>query len=175
MGSGVVNERRPPQAGNSRAPARAVPALRTSRRDDFFMQFTFSFSQWPLAVNWKSDKLAQNMTAKFPGVTTALLLAFVCGGCGGNRAAFECPNACAKVYQQCGSAVKVSGAPLPRQQCELVCEEGLGARTGAASRWLDCVQDSVCPGQTGDQKERDLRRYNTDWCNPQFEVLIEAG
>ncbi len=100
----------------------------------------------------------------------ALLLLLTGVSC---RVDFECRDACAKIYDRCDSAVAVQGARLPREQCELVCEEG-GAKPEAAL-WLDCVEDSVCPGETADAEDRDLHRYDVDWCNPQFELLIHPG
>jgi hypothetical protein len=55
-----------------------------------------------------------------------------------------------------------------------VCEEGRGNAAGEAALWLDCVEDSVCPGDIADGEDRDLRRYDVTWCTPQFELLIQA-
>jgi len=90
---------------------------------------------------------------------------------------YECADACAKVYDRCGSAIEVQGFDVERQQCDLLCEEGRGQAPGgadSAALWLDCVEDSVCPGQVADQDDRDLRRYDVTWCNPEFEILIRA-
>jgi hypothetical protein len=97
------------------------------------------------------------------------------GGCGEVTPRHQCREACAKVYETCGSAVRVNGVSLPRAQCELVCEEGLGMPQGAAPAWLDCVEESVCPGQPASAEQRDRRQYDVDWCNPQFQILTHAG
>jgi hypothetical protein len=103
---------------------------------------------------------------------TVFLLCSMLAGC---QVEYECADACAKVYDECGTAVEAQGVPLAHEQCELVCEEGKGDPEGAASLWLDCIEDSVCPGQVADQEERDLERYDVDWCSPQFELLILAS
>ncbi|HKE17334.1 MAG TPA: hypothetical protein VKB80_20810 [Kofleriaceae bacterium] len=105
------------------------------------------------------------------------LLAVLVAGAAACTDPYECADACAKVYDRCGSAVEVQGFDVERQQCDLLCEEGRGQAAGgadSAALWLDCVQDSVCPGQAADQDDRDLRRYDVTWCNPEFEILIRA-
>ncbi len=107
-------------------------------------------------------------------VRRAALLALLLAASTGCSEEYECADACRKVYDRCDSAVEVQGIALEKQQCELVCEEGRGSAAGDAALWLDCVEDSVCPGQIADGEDRDLRRYDVTWCNPQFEILIQA-
>jgi hypothetical protein len=102
-------------------------------------------------------------------------LGLLLAGSIGCRVDYECRDACAKVYAECGSAVDVNGVELEREQCELVCEEGRATPQGGASLWLDCVEDSVCPGEVAGEEERDLGRYDVDWCEPQFDILVVPG
>ncbi|HWM86733.1 MAG TPA: hypothetical protein VNO33_12865 [Kofleriaceae bacterium] len=105
---------------------------------------------------------------------TGLLALLLLGAVAGCSVEYECADACRKVYDRCDSAVEVDGVALAAEQCELICEEGRGAPQGGAALWLDCVEDSVCPGDVADEEDRDLRRYDVTWCNPQFESLIIA-
>jgi hypothetical protein len=101
----------------------------------------------------------------------ACLLALAPAGCSDT---YECAEACAKVYDRCDAAVEVQGFALEAEQCEVICEEGRERPQDGAALWLDCVEDSVCPGEVADDGDRDLRRYDVTWCNPQFEILIVA-
>ncbi len=110
--------------------------------------------------------------SRLTGSIAALLLSLAAAGCSSE---YECADACRKVYSECGSAVEVEGAALDLAQCEVVCEEGMARPETGAGLWLDCVEDSVCPGEVADQGERDLHRYDVEWCTPQFEILVVAG
>ena len=86
---------------------------------------------------------------------------------------YTCEAACAKLYTTCDDAVVVHGVALSDAQCAITCEEGRG--TSAAELWLDCIHDSVCHGDVATSDDRDLRRYDIDWCNPAFPILVTAG
>ena len=114
-----------------------------------------------------------------PGMTrplglagSALLLLLSGLGC---RTDYECADACRKVYQECDSSIDVDGTDIDQAQCQLICEEGKGRPQDGAALWLDCVQDSVCPGDAPDGEDQDLHRYDVNWCDPQFEILIVAA
>jgi hypothetical protein len=100
-----------------------------------------------------------------------LLLLLIAASC---SVEYECADACNRVYEQCDSTVELQGFALEQQQCELVCEEGRERPEDGAAAWLDCIEDSVCPGELADGEDRDMRRYDVTWCNPQFELLVEA-
>ncbi len=112
--------------------------------------------------------------SRLAGAALLLLVAGVAGATG-CRVDYECADACGKVYSECGSSVEVEGIALEREQCQLVCEEGMASPRSGAQLWLDCVEDSVCPGDSADGEDRDLHRYDIDWCTPQFEILVLAG
>lgn len=115
------------------------------------------------------------MRRRSPLAAPLLLLLLLPAGEAGCRVDYECADACRKVYRECDTAVEVEGVALAREQCELVCEEGMADPAAGAELWLDCVEDSVCPGEAADEEDRDLRRYDVEWCNPQFEILVRAA
>jgi hypothetical protein len=125
-----------------------------------------------LAATGARVLIIESMTSQFGVAAPALLLFASLAGC---HVDYECRDACSKVHETCGSAVEVRGVALAQEQCELVCEEGLATPDQGAALWLDCVEDSVCPGEVAGDDDRDLDRYDVDWCNPQFEVLVRAG
>lgn len=110
--------------------------------------------------------------SRLTGPLAALLLSLAAPGC---STEYECADACRKVYDECGTAVEVEGAALDLAQCEVVCEEGMARPETGAGLWLDCVEDSVCRGEGADEDDRDLARYDVEWCTPQFEILVVAG
>jgi hypothetical protein len=101
--------------------------------------------------------------------TLPTLLVALAAAC---RVEYTCSDACAKLYERCNSAVVFHGVTFSGEQCRIACEEG---RDGAATPWLDCIEDSVCHGEVADEEDRDLRRYDIEWCNPAFPILKVPG